>query len=64
MDILLNINRERKTTFLMVTHNPDLECYADRILYVRDGVFEKQILNETQATIDLTQYLDAINRRN
>lgn len=22
---------------IMVTHNPDLECYADRVLYVADG---------------------------
>ena len=20
-----------------VTHNPDLECYADRVLYLQDG---------------------------
>jgi putative ABC transport system ATP-binding protein len=42
MDLLLNINRvgpqgegdHAGTTFVMVTHNPELECYADRILYV------------------------------
>ena len=42
MDLLLNINRigpsgegeHRGTTCVMVTHNPELECYADRILYV------------------------------
>lgn len=32
-------------TCLMVTHNPDLECYADRILYVADGTFESQVCN-------------------
>ena len=42
MDLILNINRvgpkgegeEHGTTCVMVTHNPELECYADRILYV------------------------------
>ncbi len=42
MDLLLNINRigpsgegdHAGTTCVMVTHNPELECYADRILYV------------------------------
>ena len=42
MDLLLNINRigpsgegeHMGTTCVMVTHNPELECYADRILYV------------------------------
>jgi len=42
MDLLLNINRigpngdgeATATTCVMVTHNPEIECYADRILYV------------------------------
>lgn len=41
MDLILSINRlgprgdgENKATCVMVTHNPDIECYADRILYV------------------------------
>ena len=45
MDLLLTINRvgpkgegpSDSTTCVMVTHNPELECYADRILYVQDG---------------------------
>jgi hypothetical protein len=78
MNLLLAINRERRTTCIMVrpaycmphaggfvvsslslhsfchrvhyfdlrmtqfcagqvTHNPDLECYADRVLYLQDG---------------------------
>ena len=32
MNLLLKINRENKTTCIMVTHNPDVECYADRLL--------------------------------
>ena len=42
MDLILNINRvgpqgegeQSATTCVMVTHNPEIECYADRILYV------------------------------
>jgi putative ABC transport system ATP-binding protein len=52
MDLLLHINRIGPsgdalvgTTCVMVTHNPELECYADRILYVQDGVFVKQAIN-------------------
>lgn len=53
MDLLLHINRvgpsgdgeHKGTTCVMVTHNPELECYADRILYVQDGVFVKQAIN-------------------
>lgn len=48
MDILLKLNNfgyeeSNKTpcTMIMVTHNPDLECYAHRIIYIKDGKIEK-----------------------
>jgi ABC-type lipoprotein export system ATPase subunit len=37
MNLLLDINQTQAITCVMVTHNPDLECYAHRILYVEDG---------------------------
>lgn len=57
MDLLLRINQEQKTTCIMVTHNPDLECYADRILYVEDGTFCKQAINQYQSRLDFEQYM-------
>lgn len=36
---------------VMVTHNPDLECYAHRILYIRDGSIVRQVLNERQSPL-------------
>ena len=64
MDLILNINRvgpqgegeHTATTCVMVTHNPEIECYADRILYVQDGSFVKQALNETQTAIREEEY--------
>lgn len=64
MDLILNINRvgprgdgeDHATTCVMVTHNPELECYADRILYVQDGVFVKQAINEVQTAIKEDEY--------
>jgi putative ABC transport system ATP-binding protein len=48
MNLLLSLNNfgygvenDEKITMVMVTHNPDLECYADRILYVKDGSLVK-----------------------
>ena len=43
MDLVLDINKKQGTTYIMVTHNPDVECYADRILDVQDGKFERQV---------------------
>ncbi len=57
--IILKINRvgpqgedvHTVTKLVMVTHNLDLECCADRILYVQDDVFSKQVPNEVQISI-------------
>jgi putative ABC transport system ATP-binding protein len=56
MNLLLKINQENKTTCIMVTHNPDVECYADRLLYIQDGKFVEQALNETQIPLIYEQY--------
>jgi len=64
MNLLLSINKsteDTQTTIIMVTHNPELECYADRILYVQDGVIEKQIINEMQIKLTVEEYLEFIN---
>lgn len=71
MNLLLSINRfgpnkdyKNKTTIVMVTHNPELECYANRILYVQDGEFIKQAINEFQQALTVKEYLDYINSNN
>jgi len=56
MDLLLKLNLEKSVTMIMVTHNPDLECYADRILYVADGRFIKQAVNESQYKLTVEGY--------
>ena len=37
MDLLRDLNRERGTTFIVVTHNPAVARAADRVVTVRDG---------------------------
>lgn len=68
MNLLLSINRygpnndkSNKATIIMVTHNPELECYANRILYVQDGEFIKQAINEYQQALTVQEYLEYIN---
>ena len=46
----------------MVTHNPEIECYADRILYVQDGQFVKQALNEVQTAIKEDEYTKFLHK--
>lgn len=37
MDIFQRLNRDRKLTVIVVTHEPDVARYAGRIVHVRDG---------------------------
>jgi ABC-type lipoprotein export system ATPase subunit len=30
---------------VMVTHNPELAGNTDRIIYIKDGIIEKEIVN-------------------
>jgi putative ABC transport system ATP-binding protein len=37
MGIFTKLNEEKKITLVMVTHEPDIACYAKKRIYVRDG---------------------------
>ncbi|HVB67307.1 MAG TPA: ABC transporter permease, partial [Acetobacteraceae bacterium] len=37
METLLSLNRERGVTVIVVTHEPDIAGYADRVVTMRDG---------------------------
>jgi putative ABC transport system ATP-binding protein len=46
---------------VQVTHNPDVECYADRILYIEDGRFKRQALNRQQTPLVYEHYMKYLN---
>jgi putative ABC transport system ATP-binding protein len=37
MDILVALNARRKITVVIVTHEPEIAAYADRVIQMRDG---------------------------
>ncbi len=37
MDTFTRLNREKKITMVMVTHEPDIAAYAKRRIYIKDG---------------------------
>ena len=41
MDIFQRLNRERRITLVLVTHEPDIAAYADRVVVFRDGRIQK-----------------------
>lgn len=40
MDLLLRLNTETGTTLIIVSHDPEIANYAERIIYIRDGLIE------------------------
>ena len=40
MSLLLNLNKERGTTLIIVTHDPTVGEQAQRIIHIRDGLVE------------------------
>lgn len=42
MEILTQLNKDGKT-IIMVTHDEDLITYASRVIYIKDGMFEKEV---------------------
>src|SRR5918993_1525393 len=41
MDIFQRLNRERRITLVLVTHEPDIAAYADRVVVFKDGRITK-----------------------
>ena len=42
MELLLNLNKERGTTLIIVTHDPEIAEHTQRVIHIRDGVVEKE----------------------
>ncbi len=40
LKLLCDFNREYKKTVILITHNRDIACIADRIFYFKDGILE------------------------
>jgi putative ABC transport system ATP-binding protein len=44
IDLLLGLNRDHGSTMILVTHDPALAAYADRVIALRDGRIESDQL--------------------
>ncbi len=50
MGVLQKLNREQGLTVVLVTHEPDVSLYAQRVLHLRDGHIESETFNRPAAS--------------
>lgn len=50
-------SQNRGVTMVMATHNPDIEIYANRILYIKDGQIIRQAMNRERMPLDYETYV-------
>ena len=41
MALLVSLNQEQGTTIVLVTHDPEIAAYAERVIHIRDGKIER-----------------------
>ncbi len=51
LELLLNLNRTEGTTLVLVTHDPVLSGYANRVITLKDGSIISDVLNDNPATL-------------
>jgi putative ABC transport system ATP-binding protein len=51
LELLLNLNKTERTTLVLVTHDPVLATYADRVITLRDGRVVSDEINSNPATL-------------
>jgi putative ABC transport system ATP-binding protein len=49
MDLLLSLNRERGTTLIIVTHDPNIAAQTQRIIRLQDGLLETNHDDSTES---------------
>ncbi len=49
MELLVDLNRSQNITILMVSHEPEMVAYADRVVHFVDGKIESDIRNQEAA---------------
>ena len=61
LELLTDINRDRNTTILMVTHDPIAASYCDRVLFIKDGEFFNEIYKDDRRQTFFQRILNVLS---
>lgn len=53
LKLIISLNKELKTTIVIVTHNPIIANIADKIIVMRDGKIQTQCTNERKDILNI-----------
>ena len=57
MSLLVQLNKDRGTTIVFVTHDPRMSNFASRVIHMRDGKLADEQVNEAYTATDLSALL-------
>ena len=52
MEYLVKINKEKHTTIIMVTHDPQIASYSSKLIYITDGKIVKELERKNMSQKD------------
>ncbi|MGG0256585.1 ABC transporter ATP-binding protein [Bacillus toyonensis] len=58
MGLLKKLNREEQATIMLVTHDPVVASYCDRVVFIKDGTFFKEIYRKDNVSTFLWEILN------
>lgn len=61
LELLSKVNSERKTTIIMVTHDPIAASYCDRVLFIKDGEFFNEIYKDDRRQMFFQRILNVLS---
>ena len=61
LELLTKVSNERKTTIIMVTHDPIAASYCDRVLFIKDGEFFNEIYKDDRRQLFFQRILNVLS---
>ncbi len=61
LELLSKINKEEKTTIIMVTHDPIAASYCDRVLFIKDGQYFNEIYKDDRRQTFFQRILNVLS---